>query len=358
MFAAAASTRCALAAIVSLGLVVESHSLRAPFASSRPAKRCDEVCPGVPMASCSGDFAGARCACPACPALDDEVNASCTDAIDSCKGVLRKVQGLYVMEDNSVYRVSDLMNHKGKKWRSDSLAVMCNPRFRNTFLREVLRETTQVSGRPAAYLDDPDLEKAVRSQPEGPERHSCAVGETGSGGVRLAKPWKLIETLAHYIAKRHRSRSFQTALGHELVVNVRLGDYTHPWEQIVAAVERAAAQASGITRIVFSGVLHYGGYGTYVANASSIAESVRLMHDLMRHFERENYTTVLRSEPSADRDLEYMTTAPNLAIGGLGFAQLVQKIRMKVLSIAPKSKRAGRHRTWTDASLDGEPVVH
>eukprot|EP00408_Alexandrium_pacificum_P020776 CAMPEP_0171202430 /NCGR_PEP_ID=MMETSP0790-20130122/24996_1 /TAXON_ID=2925 /ORGANISM="Alexandrium catenella, Strain OF101" /LENGTH=82 /DNA_ID=CAMNT_0011667849 /DNA_START=1 /DNA_END=249 /DNA_ORIENTATION=- len=82
------------------------------------------------------------------------------------------------------------------------------------------------------------------------------------------------------------------------------------------------------------------------------------MHDLMRHFERENYTTVLRSEPSADRDLEYMTTAPNLAIGGLGFAQLVQKIRMKVLSIAPKSKRAGRHRTWTDASLDGEPVVH
>jgi len=357
---AAASTRCTLATIVAFGCLVGSHSLTCAATPSTEGP-CRE-CQGVPHDGCPQ-----QCACPFRPAPGEKVKATCADAIDACKGVLPKVQGLYLLEENSVYRTSDILRHHGFRWRSDSLAIMCNPKFRNTFLRDVLRETTQVNGQGTAHLNDADLENAMQSQSDGPERFACAMGVTGPGGVHLGNTWKLVDTMARYIAERYHNGTFQTALGHELVVNVRLGDYTHPWSKTVAAVKQAATQAGGISRIIFSGVIHYGGYDTFVSSNSSIAHSVNLMHELVRHFENGNYTTALRSEPSADRDLEYMATAPNLAIGGLGFAQLVTLIRAKVFALVKSMKSmkstckestmTRTPRTWTDASFDGEPVV-
>ena len=78
-----------------------------------------------------------RFACPL-PAL----GPTCTEPIPLCsRNVRRASDGVAVVDGSSVYRISYLVQHRGSQWRAGSVAILCNPRFRGTLVREVRPRT-------------------------------------------------------------------------------------------------------------------------------------------------------------------------------------------------------------------------
>lgn len=115
------------------------------------------------------------------------------------------------------------------------------------------------------------------------------------------------------------------------MVYVRLGDWTPTRvNEMATAVRRVLKNATGIERIVFSGIINFGGYGDFIPTNTTIENSVRFMHELNQTFTQEGYPSMIRSEPVADNDLLYLSSAKNLAIAGAhGFPMLVWDIRQK-----------------------------
>eukprot|EP00408_Alexandrium_pacificum_P016832 CAMPEP_0171188020 /NCGR_PEP_ID=MMETSP0790-20130122/17617_1 /TAXON_ID=2925 /ORGANISM="Alexandrium catenella, Strain OF101" /LENGTH=375 /DNA_ID=CAMNT_0011653091 /DNA_START=44 /DNA_END=1171 /DNA_ORIENTATION=- len=317
-------------------------------------EHCD-MCEAVPTAGCRT----LKCSCPACPSPGEDTISGCSDAIEACSPFIKRIKSVSVFETNSRYRMSDLLSHHGKRWRVDSFAIMCDPKFRNTLLRDVLRETSNLGGADGvgpdaslANLSDGELEQLVGRNYEGPPGYSCVVGETGAGRLQFGTSEEQIAVLARLIASRYQRGLCERAEPSDVVVYVRLGDARRHEDAIVDAVWGMVNSTKGIKRIVFSGVAHYPGYGPWVVNDRSVAGSVELMYKLTARFKLRGFDTAMRSEPSADKDMCYMATARHLALGGSNFGTLVGKVRGQVLGTTMTMEDVAATRTWVDPVLD------
>ena len=80
--------------------------------------------------------------------------AACPEPIPLCsRNVRRASDGVAVVDGGSVYRISELVQHRGAQWRAGSVAILCNPRFRGTLMREVrCHKRSEPSGSSTAYM--------------------------------------------------------------------------------------------------------------------------------------------------------------------------------------------------------------
>ena len=88
---------------------------------------------------------------------------------------------LAVMEFNTVYRLDDILRHHGDYYRRDTVSILCDPAFRGTLLRSVLRNTTLIHGKPVPNdMPEEDLEAVVGATGEGAgPGYAFASGLTG-----------------------------------------------------------------------------------------------------------------------------------------------------------------------------------
>lgn len=231
------------------------------------------------------------------------------------------------------------------------MTIMCDPKYRNTFLRDVLKQTTSLHKEGQSTIDlhkirtENDFERTIAANQDAP-RLTCATGVRGPGGIQLGNVNETdsesirkgrserINLLAQLVEERSQKGLCEKARPTDLVVPLRMGDYVPQFEDTTRKVTKMLASNPSmiVKRIVFSGVLNYGGYASYVATEKSIEENVNVMDLVIKHFEKLGYDTKQRSEPVADKDLCYMATAQNIVTGDHGFARMVKSIRERILA--------------------------
>ena len=187
------------------------------------------------------------------------------------------------MNHNSVYRFGDIIHRVNDgsgntRWRSDSMAILCNPQYRGTLLREVLTLTAKINDKPISNLPDNELETLVASL-RGGENYSAghAYGYRGrpislrqgvQSGLVFAPEQLMVDALCNVVVPRHlrlnSAKLNQAERFEEMLVPLRLGDkpqlnafegafeefYAHPW-------------AKHIKRATITGVLHYPSSGPH-----------------------------------------------------------------------------------------------
>lgn len=281
-------------------------------------------CPVVPAPGCRWG-----CACSACPLLDPLASRQCSASIQACADDIPRVEpGLALLANNSVYRLSDLVHQEGYKWRSDSVTVLCDPMYRDTVLREFLSALSSIDGSSLQSLSASELESSVASLSEGGPGYACTTGERGTSSLVFKWPKDdASSTIASIVRRRLNEGLCERSTEEELVVNLRMGDRVPVYEKVAKAVDGRLARDSSIKRIVFNGVLHFGGYMKYVATDDSIQENVDVAKRLLKRYKSRGLEAVLRSNPDADADLCYLASAPKLIKGKFGFATLVHEVR-------------------------------
>lgn len=130
----------------------------APAAALTPDDGCastspDSVYSGAPYA----EAPDTDCACPVCTQDGRRGADTCMEAVAECQPNVQFLDGVAVLESNSVYRVTDLLTLQGMRWRLDSVRALCDARYRGTLLREVLRRTATLDG---CLLDEDGYERA------------------------------------------------------------------------------------------------------------------------------------------------------------------------------------------------------
>ena len=89
------------------------------------------------------------------PALPNATQAPPPNALrrfDICAKNVDHIEGVAVLDHNSHYRFSDIIRSEGNRYRYDSVTVLCEPRYRNTLLREALLRSSHLNGAPLAEL--------------------------------------------------------------------------------------------------------------------------------------------------------------------------------------------------------------
>jgi len=313
-------------------------SIRAPLPEDA---RCPALaeCPQLPVAVC-----GDRCACPACPILNEPQGPGC-----GMHGCVYYVEEFAVIANNSVYRMSDLVHHSGTRWRVDSTSILCMPRFRGTLMRDLLTKTSTYDGKRLADLKTTVMEERVMGINEGRQGYACTTGESGAAtgrGLMLATSEQQLEGLAYLVAERAESGRCGGARSTDLVVSLRMGDVRPNVTAVQLAVEQALEQASSVVtiarsqkphttppeaqigRVLFNGILHYGGY-SHVPKASrqSVETNIAVVRQLEAWVRSKGLLSAVRSVPDADDDLCFLALSRNVVGGFRGYARLVAQVR-------------------------------
>ena len=230
----------------------ESHTLtRAQITLARPP-------PAAPKAAVPDP---SFCACPnvcATTSLHQFYNSTTTqmDRIGT--------YNLAVMEFNTVYRLDDILRHHGDYYRRDTVSILCDPAFRGTLLRSVLRNTTLIHGKPVPNnMPEEDLEAVVGATGEGAgPGYAFAGGLTGPSGIELAPEEEQLEKYYYELRARYQLGRCETSAPDELVVPLRLGDLRSDAasvrSRIDATLEKYECHERRIRKAVVMGVLHYG----------------------------------------------------------------------------------------------------
>lgn len=233
--------------------------------------------------------------------------------------------GLAVLRSNPVYRLHDLINQWGMRYRVDSMSILCESRYRDTFFRRVLQDTITFNGVPLLRnLTDSDVEAFVASVgDEGEAPGFYKLSGRGAGSFELATPGAAELSLATVLKeKKERGECTDLANDNELVVDVRVGDTLSNKSQILDEVsEYINASEGSIASVVVSAVLHYGN-NTYKSSFKESAKhddgSINLIKNIVADIEQQFGLPVrVRSEPVVDSDLCFYTHAKNL-VGPLG----------------------------------------
>lgn len=260
------------------------------------------------------------------------------------------------MNHNSVYRFGDVIHQvtatKFTHWRSDSMAILCNPQFRGTLLREALTLTAKINDKPIYNLPDNELETLVASLRGGENfsaGHAYGYGKRpinyrqGFQSGLVWAPSKLtVDALCNVVVPRHlRLNSAKLNRSErEMLVPLRLGDqpqlnafkgafeefYAHPW-------------AKHIERATITGVLNYPGDGPhkrFYYSEDSLEKNNNVVATVVEMLERANIATSVSSEPNVDVELLRFVSTPHVlwgAPGRGGLQHLAQELQRRLMGV-------------------------
>ena len=271
----------------------------------------------------------ATVAVPTCPSPPEP---KCSEAIKFCEpNIKRSDDGLAILRSNPIYRASDIIFQRGMRWRRDSIAILCNKRYKGTLLRKVLEATT-------TFDSKTDF---TRSHSWPPNATMC--GATGPNGATLAAPERLLQELVRLLLSPESDCARRQPRGDRLVVPLRLGDigsrFIHDqWggaHKLVAAVQSYLKEHPSATKVVLNAVLNYspnpwlGRFG-FAGNASEDAAGLRTRQQLFDSFHHAvKGGARWRSEPVLDDDLCLLVRAPHILLPPRldGFSALVSRLR-------------------------------
>ena len=269
----------------------------------------------------------ATVAVPTCPSPPEP---KCSEAIKFCEpNIKRSDDGLAILRSNPIYRASDIIFQRGMRWRRDSIAILCNNRYRGTLLRKVLEATT-------TYPSNTDF---TRSHSWPPNATMC--GATGPNGATLAAPERLLQELVRLLLSPEGDCARRQPRGDRLVVPLRLGDIGSrmlhdQWggaHKLVAAVQQYLKEHPSATKVVLNAVLNYSPnpwLGRFAGNASEDAAGLRTRQQLFDSFHHAvKGGARWRSEPVLDDDLCLLVRAPHILLPPRldGFSALVSRLR-------------------------------
>lgn len=276
----------------------------------------------IPMAATSEN--ATQCACESlCEKLvgsarilgGGELATRCDEAIPACSGrVLRRgPHSIAILAENKVYRIKDILAQRGPDWRSDSISILCEPRYRGTLLRKTLMDTSQMNGSPLKGLDDEALEAAVRSRFEGRPGHALRIGRTGPSTIKLGTMRANFHAYVQHLQKLHASKRCDAAAADELAIVMRLGDEAPEtakgWMQ--KADQYLKSSRARLRKAVVCAVLHYDpdvnhldtGIAPFLHTDRKDQRSFQLIDELIAHLRARGLETRVRSNPDVDADM-------------------------------------------------------
>jgi hypothetical protein len=285
----------------------------------------------VPMAATSEN--ATQCACESlCEKLvgsarilgGGELATRCNEAIPACSGsVLRRgPHSIAILAENKVYRIKDILAQRGPDWRSDSISILCEPRYRGTLLRKTLMDTGQMNGSPLKGLDDEALEAAVRSRFEGRPGHALRVGRTGPSTITLGTMKANFHAYVQHLQKLHASKRCDVAAADELAIVMRLGDSAPEtakgWMQ--KADQYLKTSRARLRKAVVCAVLHYDpdgnhldtGIAPFLHTDRKDQRSFQLIDELIAHLRSRGLETRVRSNPDVDGDMCFYVFSPHV----------------------------------------------
>lgn len=309
---------------------------------------------------------GAACACSA--KCDTGAPANCSEALESCRPYVEQIEGVAVLEHNSHYRLSDITNALGLRYRYDSVTVLCEPRYRKTLLRDALVRSSFLDGVPLANLcgNEPPrstacgqaVERAISERAEPKPGWANLQGASGESNLTLSTGGEKEAALASALSGKLHRGGCQKAPKSTLVVSVRMGDVLcdDPRVQkhatkIMSLVNEVKAYINRsvdvITHVRFSGVMHYGSNeiaGLYMRTKQCDFNNRHFVQTLLQAADFHGLPGVrLQSEVDADSDLCTFVYSPHVLLPSVadatsGFPLLVQKLRT-----AAQQPEAGRY---------------
>ena len=248
----------------------------------------------------------------------------CNEAIPACSGsVLRRgPHSIAILAENKVYRIKDILAQRGSDWRSDSISILCEPRYRGTLLRMTLMDTSQMAGSPLKGLDDDALEAAVRSRFEGRPGHALRVGRTGPSTITLGTMRANFHAYVQHLQKLHASKRCDAAAADELAIVMRLGDQAPEtakgWMQ--KADQYLKSSRAKLRKAVVCAVLHYDpdgndlhtGIAPFLHTDRKDQRSFQLIDELIAHLRSRGLETRVRSNPDVDGDMCFYVFSPHV----------------------------------------------
>ena len=281
---------------------------------------CSAACKGPSTASASASFR----------------SSTCLEAIPACResALRRGPQSLAVLAQNSVYRLQDILAQRGLDWRADSIAILCEARYRGTLLRTALVQSSLLDGVPLVRMGANAIEAALASRAEGGKPgHALLVGRSGPSNLTLGAPETLFASFVRHMAARHAAAECEVAASDELIIVMRLGDEApkSAFGWMVRADRYMASprgKAAGLRRAVVCAVLHYdadserGGVRYNQHTERKDATAFVLVDELRRHLKRKHKLHVrVRSNPDVDADICFYVFSPHV-VGVTRFHQL------------------------------------
>jgi len=269
------------------------------------------------------------------------------------------IEGVAVLDHNSHYRFSDIIRSEGNRYRYDSVTVLCEPRYRNTLLREALLRSSHLNGAPLAELCGSAAptstacgEAVEAAVAQTAEPHPSQVGwarlqgHSGPSGITLSSSDTRMAARSSALAtKSHTGKCFKAPLN-TLVVPVRMGDVLcgdaetakkpPGIEDLVSSVKaliaKLAHSGQPATHVHYSGVMHYGSNevnGRYERTPKCDVNNRQYVQTLLARSKAQGLPGVtLHSEVGADEDLCTLAYSPRVLIhGNSGFPDLVQQLR-------------------------------
>ena len=307
-----------------------------------------------------------ECACSATcgtPPGSAPSPVGCGEALAACVPTIPRVEGMALLEFNSVYRLSDMAGgFEGSHpyLRLGSLTILCEERYRGTLLREMLRATASLDGTPLTSLSDAHVEAAIASRAEGARGYALLRGRRGPNNVTLHGTYeKNLQILTSLLMARRSQGRCPTAAADTLVVYLRMGDLLgnssaagrfkpvsvlvdELRQPVLKALTQAAREGRPFRRLLFSGVMHFApqsceGFGVTISTCVFVTRPDHWRQGRRRdHFYDAGRTddknlllkrallqqslwpadvaVGFRSEPDADADLCYLAYAPRLFV--------------------------------------------
>lgn len=277
-----------------------------------------------------------------------EMNASCpfvalqpcTESIPFCAATVRwhgRDPNIAILEDNEVYRVSDVVGRGGSKWRIDAIRVLCNARYRGTLLRAALEAHSLYKGAP--------VRRGVEEHGPGWLEDTLAAtapteafkGVTGPSGITLGRTRELKATFVSLLRDRYEQGACEVAADTELVLHPRLGDTEirsnargkESNQELLRQVRRYIARFPSITGVVINVVLNFGpvpwkkrrnGIPIFTYTQEQEDAAVGWVSGFLEDLQEANINARVRSQPIADDDICFLVFSKHYmrrCMGGL-----------------------------------------
>jgi hypothetical protein len=304
----------------------------------------------------------AACACSA--KCDTGAPGNCSEALEGCSPNIEYIEGVAVLEHNSHYRLSDITDAVGTRYRYDSVAVLCEPRYRKTLLRDALVRSSTLDGAPLSDLcgGEPSrstacgqaVERAVSEKAEPKPGWAKMQGVTGESSLALSTGGEKEAALASALSGKLHSGECQKFPKNTLVVSVRMGDvfcddsiaqkHAPKIRSLVKATkEMINRTADDISHVRFSGVMHYVS-GSSKRTKKCDADNRDFVQSLLEAAKSKGLPGVrIHSEVDADNDLCTFVYSPHVLLPATIDTPTGHSVLVKKLRIAAEQPKAGSY---------------
>ena len=295
------------------------------------------------------------CACSAACDTRRPNEGGCKEAIPACARNIKSFgrYNISVLADNGIYRVKDLLGSPATATtRRDSVAILCERRYRGTLLRHAMQFSSTVDGKSLRSLPDDALERLVASRGDDhTPGHYASSGLTGPSGLTFGS-WS--DMHREFVdALLSRQKTCPRAGDNELLVTMRLGDQNAEAALLEKSIRSYLKEHADVERVQISCVMHFhrssaARPGDVLAyERSKVLASHKHVAELVHRLEHRNITVGVSSVPVADEDLcRYVFSRHFTGIEGRGFYELVSGLRHDV-------KELRRDPRWRNPAYSG-----